>query len=85
MNDKIARLKKGNKIEVYDKNLVSYLQEQVGTLLFARQCESHFEVWIPTIQQMGKAFKKWCDENKYESKEYKKLLKYIEEVKIIWL
>ena len=84
MKYKIDELKKGHKIEVFDKSLISHIQEELGMIVFARQCESHFEVWIPSNQQWQTGNKDWCKANYLNAKEHKNLLKYIREVTVVW-
>lgn len=84
MKDKLERLKQGEQIEVYDKNLVFALSQQINLILVCVQEESCFKVWVANETDQMQGYKKWCKDNKYNNKEYDKLQKYLKEAKIIW-
>ena len=84
MKDKLNRLKANLKIEVYDKHLIATLSEELNKVLFAKQDESKFIVWIPSDRELTEAFKNWCRINNFNDKDYKVLRTYLKEVKVVW-
>ena len=84
MIEKLESLKRGEKVEVYDKNLIFHLQEQVGRIICAKQCESHFKIWIPGNLEFQYAYKHYCRSRELNESNSKVLKKYLKEVRIIW-
>lgn len=82
---KLSELKQGNTIEVYDKNLISYIREELNEVLLVEQSESCFKVKVATDQELNKAYLKFCKVNNFAANSGKVLNNYIKEVKVIWV
>ena len=85
MTSKLKEIKNGNKIEVYDKNLISTLQEELNKVLLVEQTQSCFIVKVADDRDMKKAFKRFCKNNNIAENNGNALNIWLKEVKTIWV